>query len=44
MAIVDAFQVMVDKGIEFDESINNDIVAYFINKGCDRPYITQKLK
>lgn len=44
MAIVDAFQVMVDKGIDFDESINNDIVAYFINEGCDRPYITQKLK
>lgn len=44
MAIVDAFQTMVDKGIKFDGSINNDIVAYFINKGCDRPYITEKLK
>lgn len=44
MAIVDAFQAMVDKGIEFDESINNEVVAYFINKGCDRPYITEKLK
>lgn len=44
MAIVDAFQIMVDKGIEFDESINNEVVAYFINRGCDRPYITQRLK
>ncbi len=44
MAIVDAFQIMVDKGVEFDESINNEVVAYLINKGCDRPYITQRLK
>ena len=43
-AIVDAFQIMVDKGIEFDESINNDIVSYFINKACDSPYITERLK
>lgn len=43
-AIIDAFQTMVDKGIEFDDSINNDVVAYFINRGCDKPHITQKLK
>lgn len=42
--IVDAFQKMVNKGIEFDETINNEVIAYFINKGVDRPYITQRLK
>ena len=43
-AIVDAFQRMVNIGIGFDDTINNEIEAYFINRGCDKPYITQKLK
>ncbi len=43
-SIMNAFQNMLDKGIEFDESINNEMEAYFINRGIIKPYITQKIK
>lgn len=42
--IMRAFQDMINKGVKIDDSINNEMEAYFINRGKDRPYITQKLK
>ncbi len=44
LEIINAFQQMMDKGIEFDYSINNEVEAYLMNRGIDRPYITQRLK
>lgn len=43
-SMMNAFQSMLDKGIEFDESINNEMEAYFINRGTIKPYITQRIK
>ena len=42
--IVNAFQRMINKGINFDKTINNEVVAYFINRGIESAYITQRLR